>query len=164
MGWLVAGILSCTAAAQAAFATGGALPKGDQRPAGAQRHTERHAAQETGDRPPVRREAALCMDEPFHDFGDVQRRGGDLVHDFTIRNEGSAPLVITRVVTSCSCLKAVFSKRPLDPGAEGVIRIVYEPLKSEPGTFHKVIQVYSNSAGGRQVITVQGNSLDPKKM
>ena len=37
---------------------------------------------------------------------------------------------------------------------------MYEPHKSEPGAFNKVIQVYSNSVDGRDVITVQGNSID----
>ena len=46
------------------------------------------------------------------------------------------------------------------PGAEGSIRVVYEPHKSEPGVFNKVIQIYSNSTGGREVVTVQGNSLE----
>ena len=40
------------------------------------------------------------------------------------------------------------------PGGQGVIRITYEPHKSEPGVFNKVIQVYSNSVDGRDVITV----------
>ena len=71
-----------------------------------------------------------------------------------------------RVITSCSCLKASFPKRPVPPGGQGVIRITYEPHKSEPGVFNKVIQVYSNSVDGRDVITVQGNSIDtpPRKI
>ena len=70
---------------------------------------------------------------------------GDLVREFTFTNDGTAPLVVTRVITSCSCLKASFPKRPVPPGGQGVIRITYEPHKSEPGVFNKVIQVYSNS-------------------
>lgn len=160
--WIVAGMLGCAVAAQAHPAAEGSFRSKTQRlTARAERQAQDTVRKARGT---LRREAVLCMDDPFYDFGDVLRRGGDLVHDFAIRNEGSVPLVITRVVTSCSCLKAVFSKRPLAPGEEGVIRIVYEPHKSESGTFHKVIQVYSNSSGGRQVITVQGNSLDPKKM
>ena len=73
------------------------------------------------------------------------------------------PLVVTRVFTSCSCLKASYSKRPIPPGGTGVIRITYEPYKSEPGTFYKVIQVYSNSTEGRTVITVQGSSYDDEE-
>lgn len=104
--------------------------------------------------------AHLKMDDPTYDFGDVPRKGGDLVREFTFVNDGTAPLVLVRVITSCSCLKASFSKRPVEPADSGVIRIIYEPHKSEPGAFNKVIQIYSNSVDGRDVITVQGNSIE----
>lgn len=104
--------------------------------------------------------ASLRLHVHTHDFGDVARRGGDLVCEFAFTNEGTAPLVLTRVVTTCSCLKVHYAKRPVAPGAEGRIRVVYEPHKSEPGVFNKVIQIYSNSKGGREVVTVQGNSLE----
>ncbi|WP_295914542.1 DUF1573 domain-containing protein [uncultured Alistipes sp.] len=110
--------------------------------------------------------AHLHMEVASHDFGDVPRKGGDLEREFTFTNDGTVPLVVTRVITSCSCLKASYSKRPVPPGEQGVIRITYEPHKSEPGVFNKVIQVYSNSVDGRDVITVQGNSIDapPRKI
>ena len=104
--------------------------------------------------------AVIRLLETHHNFGDVPRRGGDLVYELHYRNEGSVPLVLTRVVTSCSCLKAHFHRRPVAVGDEGVIRIVYEPQKSEPGTFSKVIQIYSNAESGRVIFTVQGNSLE----
>ena len=108
--------------------------------------------------------ARLRLHETSHHFGDVARRGGDLVYEVRFTNEGDAPLVLTRVVTSCSCLKAHFHRRPVAPGDEGSIHIVYEPQKSEPGVFNKVIQIYSNTADGRQVFTVQGNALDEEKI
>lgn len=104
--------------------------------------------------------AHLKLVESSCDFGDVPRRGGDLVHEFRFVNDGTAPLVLLRVATSCSCLRGSFDKRPVAPADSGVIRIVYEPHKSEPGAFNKVVQVYSNSTGGRELITVQGNSID----
>ena len=108
----------------------------------------------------------LLFENPTYDFGDVPRKGGDLTREFRFVNDGTKPLVILRVITSCSCLKATFSKRPVAPADSGVIRIVYQPLKSEPGTFNKVIQIYSNSVDGRDVITVQGNSIEgtPRKI
>lgn len=109
-------------------------------------------------------DACLKLHETSHDFGDVMRRGGDLIYDFYFTNNGTAPLVLTRVVTSCSCLKAHFQRRPIAAGEQGMIRIVYEPQKSEPGVFNKVIQIYSNSRDGREVITVQGNSLDAPRV
>ena len=97
--------------------------------------------------------AHLRLENATYNFGDVPRKGGDLVREFRFVNDGTAPLVLVRVITSCSCLKASFSKRPVEPADSGVIRITYEPHKSEPGAFNKVIQVYSNSVDGRDVIT-----------
>ena len=90
--------------------------------------------------------AHLALEHPTHDFGDVPRKGGDLVHEFRFTN-----------------LKTSYPKRPVAPGDSGVIRVVYEPHKSEPGVFNKVIQIYSNSADGRDIITVQGNSIDGER-
>lgn len=104
--------------------------------------------------------AAIRLHATQHNFGDAPRRGGDLVYELHYTNEGTAPLVLTRVVTSCSCLKAHFHRRPVAVGEQGVIRIVYEPQKSEPGSFSKVIQIYSNAASGRVIFTVQGNALE----
>lgn len=97
-----------------------------------------------------------------HDFGDIERKGGDVRHDFEFRNTGGSPLVIVRVVTSCSCVKASYPKRPVDAGQSGVIRITYEPHKAEPGVFNRVVQVYTNAEEPRTLITLKGNSLVEK--
>ncbi len=104
--------------------------------------------------------AHLAVTDAFHNFGDVPRRGGDLVWEFEIANDGAEPLVILQTRTTCTCLKASFPRRPLAPGERAAIRVVYEPHKNEPGTFSKVIQVYSNSAGGRELLTVCGNAVE----
>lgn len=160
------------------LATGQAVGRsaGASGAAGAAERSQRNAVTESSPKKggtPSRRErrngsaqqggALLRLEESVYDFGRVPRRGGDLVHDFVVENEGTVPLVVTRVFTSCSCLKASYSKRPIPPGGTGVIRITYEPYKSEPGTFYKVIQVYSNSTEGRTVITVQGSSYDEEE-
>ncbi len=108
--------------------------------------------------------AVIRLHATQHNFGDAPRRGGDLSYELLFTFAGTAPLVLTRGVTSCSCLKAHFQRRPVAPGGEGVIRIVYEPQKSEPGTFSKVVQIYSNAEGGRVIFTVQGNSLEEERV
>lgn len=144
--------------------------KQEQREEHRQEKKQQRAAEKTREelrdepKPSAYEGAHLRMDRPMYNFGDVARKGGDLIHDFKLVNDGSTPLVITRVITSCSCLKASFPKKPVKAGDTAIIRITYEPNKSEPGVFHKVIQIYSNSVSGRHVITVQGNSLDPNKM
>ena len=104
--------------------------------------------------------AVLQLSETLHDFGDVPRRGGDLSCEITFTNAGDTPLVVSRIVTSSSCLRATCSRRPVAPGRSGVIRIVYQPLKSEAGTFSRVIQLGSNAQAGDTQITVCGHSFD----
>ncbi len=106
------------------------------------------------------RGAVLELNEVRHDFGDVPRKGGDLTCEIGFTNTGDAPLVVTRLITSNSCLKASCSRRPVAPGGKGVIRIVYQPLKSEAGAFNRIVQICSNAAAGTSTITVSGNSFD----
>lgn len=108
-------------------------------------------------------EPRMQFEAQVHDFGEIARKGGDVAHDFVFRNKGDRPLVVLRAVTSCSCVKVSFPKRPVAPGQSGTIRIVYQPHKSEPGAFNKVIQIYSNAAGGCDVLTVQGHSVEPPR-
>lgn len=108
--------------------------------------------------------ARMKFDHVSYDFGDIPRRGGDLVHVFEFENDGSQPLVILRAITSCTCTKVSYSRRPVKPGERASIKVIYEPHKKEPGTFSKVIQIYTNAAEGRRILTVMGNSIDVKKL
>lgn len=60
--------------------------------------------------------ALLHCDTMLHNFGEVERRRSEISHTFTIENRGDAPLIITRVLRSCSCMKAHISKRPIAVG------------------------------------------------
>ncbi len=53
--------------------------------------------------------AHLHFYETTHDFGDIPRKGGNLVREFEFVNDGTEPLVLLRVLTSCTCTKASFS-------------------------------------------------------
>ena len=107
--------------------------------------------------------AHIAFAKTKHDFGDVERKGGNLTVQFEYANDGSEPLVITRIATSCTCIRANYSRRPLAVGESGVVELTYEPHKMEAGTFHKVVQVYSNSVDGMRLLTVSGNSIEKQK-
>lgn len=98
-----------------------------------------------------------------HDFGEVRRKGGDLKVKFEYVNDGVEPLIITRIATSCTCIRTDYRRRPLDVGERGEIELTYEPHKMEAGTFHKAVQVYSNSVGGMHLLTVSGSSVEREK-
>ncbi len=106
----------------------------------------------------------MTFDGSSHDFGDVQRRGGDLIKEFQFVNDGDAPLVIKKITKSCSCMTVTYSRKPVMPGEKAVIKVKYEPHKVEPGIFHKVVQIYSNEQNQRvRLLTIQGNSIDHDK-
>ena len=106
--------------------------------------------------------AKMTFERMSHDFGDVQRKGGDLIAMFRFVNEGDGPLVIKKIHKSCSCTTVSYSRRPVMPGESGEIKVKYEPHKIEPGKFHKVIQIYTNESSKVKLITIQGNSKDKK--
>lgn len=106
--------------------------------------------------------AKMVFERISHDFGDVQRKGGDLIAMFRFVNEGDAPLVIKKVHKSCSCTTVSYSRRPVMPGQSGEIKVKYEPHKIEPGKFHKVIQIYTNESSKVKLVTIQGNSKDKR--
>ena len=105
----------------------------------------------------------MVFERTSYDFGDVPRKGGDLVKEFRFVNKGDAPLVIKKITKSCSCMSVVYSRKPVMPGQAAVIKIKYEPHKVEPGIFHKAIQIYSNESTEVRLITIQGNSVDNSK-
>ena len=133
--------------------------RSDSRP---ERHTEAGVMVENShsDQQSKWNGAHIAFDRTKHDLGVVKRKGGDLHVRFEYVNDGTEPLVITRIATSCTCIRADYRRRPLDVGESAVIELVYEPHKMEAGMFNKVVQVYSNSVDGMHLLTVSGNSVE----
>lgn len=108
--------------------------------------------------------ALLYCDSLSHDFGTVDRRIEEVYHTFTIENRGDEPLIIKRVERSCSCMRAVISKRPIAPGDSRDMRVIYDVRKMPEGIFSKVVQIYSNSRDtGFEQFTIMGRSVNNPK-
>ncbi len=105
----------------------------------------------------------MTFDSATHNFGDVERKGGDLVKEFRFVNDGDEPLVIKKITKSCSCTTVNYSRKPVMPGQTGVITIKYEPHKVEEGVFNRVIQIYTNASKKARILAIQGNSIENGK-
>lgn len=105
----------------------------------------------------------MTFDSATHNFGDVERKGGDLVKEFRFVNDGDEPLVIKKITKSCSCTTVNYSRKPVMPGQSGVISIKYEPHKVEEGVFNRVIQIYTNASNKARILAIQGNSIENGK-
>jgi hypothetical protein len=63
------------------------------------------------------------IEHSVHDFGTLPA-GQAVVHDFQIRNTGTAWLEIQRVRTSCGCLVGKVTPKRIAPGKSRVLRVV----------------------------------------
>lgn len=99
--------------------------------------------------------AKIVAKETEHDFGTFKESDGDVSHIFVVTNEGKAPLVITRVISSCGCTTPTFTKEPIAPGKSGEIKVVYNPT-GRVYPFTKTVSVYSNGKKGPLVLTIKG--------
>ena len=93
------------------------------------------------------------------DYGTVTQNS-DGTRIFTFTNEGNAPLLITKVKTSCGCTVPSYSKAPIMPGDSGELEIKYNTKKL--GAFTKTVTVTSNAEGGNKILKIKGNIVASK--
>ena len=69
-------------------------------------------------------------------------------YTFKWHNAGTAPLVITRVETTCGCAVPSFDRQPVLRGGEGSVTVTYHPRR-HPGNFHRRIFVFTQLSAQR---------------
>ena len=94
------------------------------------------------------------------DFGAIER-GTKVSHIFKFKNTGDAPLIIADVATSCGCTTPEYTKTPVQPGAEGQIKVNFNGQGYE--RFTKSITLTVNTLEGREIIYITGTITDPKE-
>jgi len=104
--------------------------------------------------------AHIKFEQTEYNFGEVSRNGANLNYTFRFVNDGTEPLVLLSVMTSCSCVKPQFSRKPIAAGESGEIKILIDVKKMDKGVFHRVVQIRSNSIGGAAFLTIQGAAKD----
>ena len=98
--------------------------------------------------------------ESVHDFGTIYEADGPVSHTFKIKNEGTAPLVITNATASCGCTKPEYTKEPIAPGKTGEIKVTYNPSGNAP--IIKNVTIYSNGKVGSSILTIKGTVVSKK--
>ena len=93
------------------------------------------------------------------DYGTIEQNS-DGTKIFAFTNNGDAPLLITKVKTSCGCTVPSYSKSPILPGDSGELEIKYDTKRL--GAFTKTITVMSNAEGGNKILKIKGNIIASK--
>ena len=103
--------------------------------------------------------AILDFETEVIDYGTVLQNS-DGVRLFTFTNTGNAPLLITKIKTSCGCTVPSYSKAPILPGETGELEIKYDT--SRLGAFTKTVTVISNAKDGNKILKIKGKIIASK--
>lgn len=98
--------------------------------------------------------ATIVFEEEVFDFGELPE-GPKVETEFSFKNTGTEPLIITNAKGSCGCTVPIWPKEPILPGENGVIKVVYNTAR-RPGNFTKTITLTSNASTPTKVIKIRG--------
>lgn len=87
------------------------------------------------------------------DYGEIAK-GSDGIRVFEFTNTGDAPLIITKVSSSCGCTIPKKPEEPILPGATGEIQVKYDT--NRVGPIRKAITVLSNADTPTKVLKIKG--------
>ena len=93
--------------------------------------------------PPLAQNAGtMCFDKVLIDGVKMSQEDAPRTFEYSFVNRGSSDLVISRLVSTCSCAVATYDKRVVKPGERGVIRMTYN-AKGRVGTNLQRVFVYT---------------------
>jgi hypothetical protein len=94
------------------------------------------------------------------DYGIIEK-GADGVRVFEFTNTGNAPLIISKVNSSCGCTVPKKPEGPIQPGETGQIEVKYDTNRVNP--IRKTITVISNADTPTVALKIKGEVIDPSK-
>lgn len=94
------------------------------------------------------------------DYGTIEK-GADGLRTFEFTNTGNAPLIISKVSSTCGCTVPKKPKDPIMPGETGEIQVKYDTKRVMP--IRKTITVLSNAETPTVALKIKGNVIDPDK-
>ncbi len=94
------------------------------------------------------------------DYGTIEK-GSNGVRIFEFTNTGDAPLIISKVSSSCGCTIPKKPEGPILPGKTGKIEVKYDTKRVNP--IRKTITVISNAETPTVALKIKGLVVDSSK-
>ncbi|MGI9544628.1 MAG: DUF1573 domain-containing protein [Cyclobacteriaceae bacterium] len=102
----------------------------------------------------------ITFAESTKSFGDITQ--GDVVqHIFQFTNEGTQPLILSNVLTTCGCTATEWPRDPIAPGKSGEIHVKFNSA-GKMGPQNKIVTIVSNATNPKEKVSIKTNVL-PKK-
>ena len=109
----------------------------------------------------IGQEPVITFEKTEHDFGKIHEEDGRVSVEFSFKNEGMSPLVLSNVRASCGCTTPKWNKEPIEPGQTGSITVTYNP-NGRPGRFQKTVTITSNAKESTTRVYIKGEVI-PKQ-
>lgn len=100
------------------------------------------------------------FEEEVIDYGNIAQNDNGL-RTFKFTNRGRAPIVISKVKTTCGCTVPTYPKQAILPGETASIDIKY--ATNRVGSFSKTITVISNADESQKKLRIKGNVIAKPK-
>lgn len=91
-----------------------------------------------------------------HSFGKI-KQGVPKTYTFTLKNNGTKPLIIENATAQCGCTTPVYSKSPILKGKYSPIQVTYNA--ANPGVFTKTVTVKFLGIDQPTILTIDGEVL-----
>ena len=100
--------------------------------------------------------AEISFNKTIIDYGTIEN-GEDGKRTFEFKNIGNAPLIFSRIFSSCGCTIPKKPEKPILPGESGLIQVEYDTKRT--GLFQKAITVNSNAKTPNIILRIKGEVL-----
>lgn len=102
----------------------------------------------------------IYFENTTYNYGEIEYNGNGIC-EFTFKNTGEEPLLLTNVKASCGCTTPTWPKQPIEKGKTGTIVVKYNTKIK--GSFTKSIRVYSNAKTNLVTLKITGTVVDKIK-
>lgn len=101
----------------------------------------------------------IKFDEETHDFGRITQ-GEKVAFGFKFKNTGGANLIISSANGSCGCTIPEYPKKPILPGEEAIINVVFAS-EGKSGVVEKSVTIVTNCEPSTKIIYIKANIIVP---
>lgn len=101
----------------------------------------------------------IKFEEETHDFGRITQ-GEKVTFGFKFKNTGGANLIISSANGSCGCTVPEYPKKPILPGEEATVNVVFSS-EGKSGMVEKSVTIVTNCEPSTRIIYIKANIIVP---
>lgn len=105
---------------------------------------------------PAAASSVVSFNKLKYSFGKI-KQGMPKSYAFTLKNNGSKPLIIEQATAQCGCTTPEYSKAPILKGKTSSIKVTYNA--ANPGPFTKTVTVKFLGVAEPSILTIEGEVL-----